>query len=85
MLLKELLPPSVKPNFTSEVKNIITEILILDSTNIDALFFKGLNAFTEGDNKLATRSWNKILSKLPKNSPMRLELSKKLQSMEGKN
>jgi len=85
MLLKELLPPSVKPNFTSEVKNIIAEILILDSTNIDALFFQGLNAFTEGDNKLATRSWNKILSKLPKNSPMRLELSKKLQSMEGKN
>ena len=85
ILLKELLPPSVKPNFTSEVKNIIAEILILDSTNIDALFFQGLNAFTEGDNKLATRSWNKILSKLPKNSPMRLELSKKLQSMEGKN
>lgn len=85
MLLKELLPPSVKPNFTSEIKNIIAEILILDSTNIDALFFQGLNAFTEGDNKLATRSWNKILSKLPKNSPMRLELSKKLQSMEGKN
>lgn len=85
MLLKELLPPTVKPNFTSEVKNIIAEILILDSTNIDALFFQGLNAFTEGNNKLATRSWNKILSKLPKNSPMRLELSKKLQSMEGKN
>lgn len=85
MLLKELLPPSVKPNFTSEVKNIIAEILILDSTNIDALFFQGLNAFTEGNNKLATRSWNKILSKLPKNSPMRLELSKKLQSIEGKN
>jgi len=85
MLLKELLPPSVKPNFTSEVKNIIAEILILDSNNIDALFFQGLNAFTEGNNKLATRSWNKILSKLPKNSPMRLELSKKLQSMEGKN
>ena len=85
MLLKELLPPSVKPNFTSEVKNIIAEILILDSTNIDALFFQGLNAFTEGNDKLATRSWNKLLSKLPKNSPMRLELSKKLQSMEGKN
>ena len=85
ILLKELLPPSVKPNFTSEVKNIIAEILILDSTNIDALFFQGLNAFTEGNNKLATRSWNKLLSKLPKNSPMRLELSKKLQSMEGKN
>ena len=85
MLLKELLPPSVKPNFTSEVKNIIAEILILDSTNIDALFFQGLNAFTEGNNKLATRSWNKLLSKLPKNSPMRLELSKKLQSIKDKN
>ena len=85
MLLKELLPPSVKPNFTSDVKKIIAEILILDSTNIDALFFQGLNAFTEGDNKLATRSWNKILSKLPKNSPMRLELSKKLQSIKSKN
>lgn len=85
MLLKELLPPSVKPNFTSEVKNIIAEILILDSTNIDALFFQGLNAFTEGNNKLATRSWNKLLSKLPKKSPMRLELSKKLQSIKDKN
>ena len=85
MLLKELLPPSVKPNFTSDVKKIIAEILILDSTNIDALFFQGLNAFTEGNNKLATRSWNKLLSKLPKNSPMRLELSKKLQSIKSKN
>jgi cytochrome c-type biogenesis protein CcmH/NrfG len=85
MLLKELLPPSVKPNFTSEVKKIIAEILILDSTNIDALFFQGLNAFTEGNNKLANHSWNKLLSKLPKNSPMRLELSKKLQSIKSKN
>jgi len=85
MLLKELLPPSVKPNFTSEVKNLITEILILDSSNIDALFFQGLDAFTEGNNKQATESWKKLLSRLPINSPMKLELSKKLQSIEGKN
>jgi len=76
MLLKELLPPSVKPNFTSEVKNLITEILILDSSNIDALFFQGLDAFTEGNNKQATESWKKLLSRLPINSPMKLELSK---------
>jgi cytochrome c-type biogenesis protein CcmH/NrfG len=85
MLLKELLPPSVKPNFTSEIKNLIAEILILDSSNIDALFFQGLDAFTEGNNKLATESWKKLLSRLPINSPMKLELSKKLQSIKGKN
>ena len=82
MLLKELLPPSVKPNFTSEVRNLITEILILDSDNIDALFFQGLNAFKEGNKKLATQSWKKILSKLPKDSLMKLELSKKLKSIK---
>ena len=82
MLLKELLPPSVKPNFTSEVRNLITEILILDSDNIDALFFQGLNAFKEGNKKLATQSWKKILSKLPKDSLMNLELSKKLKSIK---
>ena len=82
MLLKELLPPSVKPNFTSEVRNLITEILILDSDNIDALFFQGLNAFKEGNKKLATQSWEKIMSKLPKDSLMKLELSKKLKSIK---
>ena len=85
MLLKELLPPSVKPNFTSEIKNLIAEILILDSSNIDALFFQGLDAFTEGNNKQATVSWKKLLSRLPINSPMKLELSKKLQSIKNKN
>jgi cytochrome c-type biogenesis protein CcmH/NrfG len=85
MLLKELLPPSVKPNFTSEIKNLIAEILILDSSNIDALFFQGLDAFTEGNNKQATVSWKKLLSRLPINSPMKLELSKKLQSIKDKN
>ena len=82
MLLKELLPPSVKPNFTSEVKNLINEILIYDSNNIDALFFQGLNAFTEGNKKIATESWRKILSQLPKDSPMKLELLKKLKSIK---
>ena len=82
MLLKELLPPSVKPNFTSEVKNLINEILIYDSNNIDALFFQGLNAFTEGNKKIASESWGKILSQLPKDSPMKLELLKKLKSIK---
>ena len=82
MLLKELLPPSVKPNFTSEVKNLINEILIYDSNNIDALFFQGLNAFTEGNKKIATESWGKILSQLPKDSPMKFELLKKLKSIK---
>ena len=82
MLLKELLPTSVKPNFTSEVKNLINEILIYDSNNIDALFFQGLNAFTEGNKKIATESWRKILSQLPKDSPMKLELLKKLKSIK---
>ena len=83
MLLKELLPPSVKPNFTSEVKNLINEILIYDSNNIDALFFQGLNAFNEGNKKLTTQSWKKLLSKLPEDSPMKLELLKKLKSING--
>ena len=82
MLLKELLPPSVKPNFTSEVKNLINQILIYDSYNIDALFFQGLNAFTEGNKKIATEAWEKLLSQLHKDSPMKLELLKKLKSIK---
>ena len=82
MLLKELLPPSVKPNFTPEVTNLIARILILDSNNIDGLFFQGLKAFNEGNKKVASQSWGKLLSKLPKNSPMKLELSRKLNSIK---
>ncbi|MDC0094185.1 hypothetical protein OAI86_07675, partial [Alphaproteobacteria bacterium] len=82
ILLKELLPPSVKPNFTSEVKNLINEILIYDSNNIDALFFQGLSSFTEGNKKIATKTWGKLLSQLPKASPMKLELLKKLKSLK---
>jgi cytochrome c-type biogenesis protein CcmH/NrfG len=63
--LKELLPPSVKPNFTSEVKNLINEILIYDSNNIDALFFQGLNAFTEGNKKNSYKVLGKTLVSTP--------------------
>ena len=56
--------------------------MILDSNNIDGLFFQGLKAFNEGNKTAASKSWEKILSKLPKNSPMKLELSRKLKSMK---
>jgi hypothetical protein len=44
-----------------------------------------LDAFTEGNNEQASESWKKLLSRLPINSPMKLELSKKLQSIKDKN
>ena len=73
---------SIVKNMPLYVKNLINEILIYDSNNIDALFFQGLNAFTEGNKKIATESWRKILSQLPKDSPMKLELLKKLKSIK---
>jgi len=78
-LLKELLPPNKKPNFTSETVNLIDQILLEDQNNVDALFFKGLKAFNEGDKKIATIYWKKLISILPSNSQMSIELSKKLE------
>jgi len=42
-------------------------------------FLKGLKAFNEGDKKIATIYWKKLISILPSNSQMSIELSKKLE------
>jgi len=81
-LLKELLPPQDKPKFTLETDKLIDDILIKEPNNVDALFFKGLKAFNNGENNTAKLYWNKLIATLPPNSKISLELIKKLETLE---
>ena len=81
-LLKELLPPAIKPNFTLETENLIINILSLNSNNIEALFFSGLLALKKGDNKDTINTWELLVEKLPKDSPMAKEIIKKLNDIK---
>jgi cytochrome c-type biogenesis protein CcmH len=81
-LLKELLPPSIKPNFTLETKNLIIDILSLNPNNIEALFFKGLLALKKGENNDAINTWKLLLKKLPKDSSMAKEISQKINDIK---
>ena len=81
-LLKELLPPQDKPKFTLETDKLIDDILIKEPNNVDALFFKGLKAFNNGENKTAKLYWNKLIATLPPNSKISLELINKLKTLE---
>ena len=81
-LLKELLPPKDKPKFTLETDKLIDDILIKEPNNVDALFFKGLKAFNNGENNTVKLYWNKLIATLPPNSKISLELIKKLETLE---
>ena len=81
-LLKELLPPQDKPKFTLETDKLIDDILIKEPNNVDALFFKGLKAFNNGENNTAKLYWNKLIATLPPNSKISLELINKLETLE---
>ena len=81
-LLKELLPPQDKPKFTLETEKLIDDILIKEPNNVDALFFKGLKAFNNGENNTAKLYWNKLIATLPPNSKISLELINKLKTLE---
>ena len=81
-LLKELLPPQDKPKFTLETDKLIDDILIKEPNNVDALFFKGLKAFNNGENNTVKLYWNKLIATLPPNSKISLELIKKLETLE---
>ena len=81
-LLKELLPPQDKPKFTLETDKLIDDILIKEPNNVDALFFKGLKAFNNGENDTVKLYWNKLIATLPPNSKISLELKNKLKTLE---
>ena len=81
-LLKELLPPAIKPNFTLETENLIIDILSLNPNNIEALFFRGLLALKKGENKDAINTWELLVEKLPKDSPMAKEIIQKLNDIK---
>ena len=81
-LLKELLPPQDKPKFTLETDKLIDDILIKEPNNVDALFFKGLKAFNNGEHNTVKLYWNKLIATLPPNSKISLELIKKLETLE---
>ena len=81
-LLKELLPPAIKPNFTLETENLIIDILSLNPNNIEALFFRGLLALKKGENNDAVNTWELLVKNLNKDSPMAKEIIQKLNDIK---
>ena len=51
---------------------------IKKNKNINALFFRGLKAFKEGENKIAIENWTLLLDQIQPDSQMALELFKKI-------
>ena len=82
ILLKELLPPEKEPIFSAEIEQLVNEILANEPKNINALFFRGLWAFKEGENKIAIENWTLLLDQIPPDSQMALELSKKIDNLK---
>ena len=82
ILLKELLPPEKEPIFSAEIEQLVNEILGNEPKNINALFFRGLRAFKEGENKIAIENWTLLLDQIPPGSQMALELLKKINNLK---
>ena len=82
ILLKELLPPEKEPIFSAEIEQLVNEILAVEPKNINALFFKGLRALKEGENKIAIENWTLLLDQIPPGSQMALELLKKINNLK---
>lgn len=82
ILLKELLPPKKEPIFSAEIEQLVNEILANEPKNINALFFRGLRAFKEGENKIAIENWTLLLDQIPPGSQMALELLKKINNLK---
>ena len=82
ILLKELLPPEKEPIFSAEIEQLVNEILANEPKNINALFFRGLRAFKQGENKIAIENWNLLLDQIPPGSQMALELLKKINNLK---
>ena len=82
ILLKELLPPEKEPIFSAEIEQLVNEILANEPKNINALFFRGLKAFKEGENKIAIENWTLLLDQIPPGSQMALELLKKINNLK---
>ena len=82
ILLKELLPPEKEPIFSAEIEQLVNEILANEPKNINALFFRGLRAFKEGENKIAIENWTLLLDQIPPGSQMSLELLKKINNLK---
>ena len=82
ILLKELLPPEKEPIFSAEIEQLVNEILANEPKNINALFFRGLRAFKQGENKIAIENWTLLLDQIPPGSQMALELLKKINNLK---
>ena len=82
ILLKELLPPEKEPIFSAEIEQLVNEILANEPKNINALFFRGLRAIKEGENKIAIENWTLLLDQIPPGSQMALELLKKINNLK---
>jgi cytochrome c-type biogenesis protein CcmH/NrfG len=49
---------------------------------VEALFFKGLKAYNDGEDSTAKLYWQKLISILPTNSQISSELYKKIEKLE---
>ena len=77
-----MLPPEKEPIFSAEIEQLVNEILANEPKNINALFFRGLRAFKEGENKIAIENWTLLLDQIPPGSQMALELLKKINNLK---
>jgi cytochrome c-type biogenesis protein CcmH/NrfG len=56
--------------------------LVEEPNNVEALFFKGLKAYNDGEDSTAKLYWQKLISILPTNSQISSELYKKIEKLE---
>ena len=82
MLLRELLPTNKKPVFSDETNKLVDDILVLDPSNVDGLFFSGFAAYNKGEKKKAITYWDLLLKQLPKDSLMSKEINKRVKLLQ---
>lgn len=80
-LLLELIPED-QPRLPKAVVLLMKEILALDPTSAEALYYLGLDAAQAGDAATARAMWSKILAALPADSPGREELKRQIEQLK---
>lgn len=66
----------------TEVIRMMTEVLLLDANQPDALYFVGLDAAIRDDKDTATKLWTRLLNLLPADSPARAHVQQQLDALK---
>ena len=64
-------------------KNVIRQVLVLDPTLPEAMFYGGMIAAREGDAKTARDLWGRLLERLGPDAPVRPALEQRLKALAG--